>query len=391
MHSFHPRNERTATLLIRGVALGAVLAAIGCASPGPPRAPSLNLPELVRDLTVTRIGNTVELHFTAPSRSTDKLPLRGGKVTGQLCRQLDHQPCLPVPSSKTTVATGGPNGTHNLVTWTDTLPTDLAQGSPRLLTYRVEFFSPAGQSAGASAPAVTAAGSPPPPAGNLHAEGSRLGVVLSWDPSPQPGDILLRREDLAPTPPPQHKPSSTTTKAPPPIVWLGTHPPTDTPAQPNRMLDATALPDTPYRYIAQRRLTIQLGVSSIELRSAPSAPITFTLHETYPPLAPTGLTAVGFFTPTPSTFAIDLVWQPVDNTGLLAGLAGYNIYREPLSPTGEPTAARTRLNTSPVQLPGFHDTTANPTTSYRYSVTAIDAKGNESSAATVLLEPSAAQ
>ena len=303
MHSFHPRNERTATLLIRGVALGAVLAAIGCASPGPPRAPSLNLPELVRDLTVTRIGNTVELHFTAPSRSTDKLPLRGGKVTGQLCRQLDHQPCLPVPSSKTTVATGGPNGTHNLVTWTDTLPTDLAQGSPRLLTYRVEFFSPAGQSAGASAPAATAAGSPPPPAGNLHAEGSRLGVVLSWDPSAQPGDILLRREDLAPT----------------------------------------------------------------------------------------GLTAVGFFTPTPSTFAIDLVWQPVDNTGLLAGLAGYNIYREPLSPTGEPTAARTRLNTSPVQLPGFHDTTANPTTSYRYSVTAIDAKGNESSAATVLLEPSAAQ
>jgi hypothetical protein len=404
MDLFRRSDGRTASLLFRCVALGAALAAVGCASPGPPRAPSLNLPEPVRDLAVTRIGNTVELRFTAPSRSTDKLPLRGGKIAGQLCRQLEHQPCLPVAASKTTVAAANSNAKHNIVTWTDTLPADLLQGSPRLLAYRVEFFSAAGRSAGTSAPAFTATGPPPAPVEDLHAEGSRLGVVLGWNASAQPGDILLQRIDLAPAHPKQNKTSKSPSAATPSIVWLGTHGATDSASQPNRTLDTTALPDTPYRYSAQRRVTLQLGDRSIELRSALSAPVTFILREVYPPLAPTGLTAVGFFANAPSAptgassaFAVDLIWQPVDDTGLLAGLSGYNVYREPINAIGEPaatgnsTAPPTRLNTAPIPLPSFHDTTANPTVRYRYSVTAIDAKGNESPAVTVLLEPSAAQ
>jgi len=44
------------------------------------------------------------------------------------------------------------------------------------------------------------------------------------------------------------------------------------------------------------------------------------------------------------------------------------------------------------QLPldaAFRDETANPTERYRYSVTAIDSKGNESPATTAVLEPDA--
>jgi hypothetical protein len=431
MDLFRRGDGRTASLLFRSATLVATLAAVGCASPGPPRAPSLNLPQPVRDLAVTRMGNTVELRFTAPSRSTDKLPLRGGKVAGQLCRQLEHQPCVPVAASKTTIATtdssskshtnssSNSKDKHDLITWTDTLPADLVQGSPRLLAYRVEFFSPAGRSAGASDPAFTATGPSPAPVEDLHAEGSRLGAVLAWNASAQPGDILLQREDLAPTHPKEHKTSTspgtaspkatkaTSTAAPktssnitaaaPSIVWLGTPDPTSS-ISPNRTLDTTIVPDTPYRYSALRRVTLQLGGHSIELRGVLSAPIPFALHEVYPPLAPTGLTAVGFFAEAPSAsasapsaFAIDLIWQPVDDTGLLAGLAGYNVYREPLNATGEPTAPRTRLNTAPILVPSFHDTTANPTAHYRYSITALDAKDNESPPATVLLEPSAAR
>jgi hypothetical protein len=415
MDLFRRGDGRTASLFFRCIALGCAtlgvaLGAVGCASPGPPRAPSLHLPDPVRDLTVTRIGNTVELRFSAPSRSTDKLPLRSGKVAGQLCRQLEHQPCLPVAASKTTIATAGPNDKHDLITWTDTLPANLAQGSPRLLAYRVEFFSPAGRSAGASAPAFTATGPSPAPVDDLHAEGSRLGVVLGWNATAQPGDVLLQREDLAAAHPKEHKTSSSASAAPPStsatapsIVWLETHEPTGNAPQPNRALDTTTIPDIPYRYSALRRVTLQLGGHSIELRSALSAPVPFILREVYPPPTPTGLTTVGFFSSAPSaaasapsTFAVDLIWQPVDDTGLLAGLAGYNVYREPLNASGEPaatsspTAPRTRLNTTPIPVPSFHDTTANPATRYRYSVTALDAKGNESPAATVLLEPSAA-
>ncbi|WP_216850189.1 hypothetical protein, partial [Granulicella sp. L46] len=68
-------------------------------------------------------------------------------------------------------------------------------------------------------------------------------------------------------------------------------------------------------------------------------------------------------------------------------LAGYNLYRETLNATGEPTAPRTQLNSSPIPQPSFHDATANSTSTYRYSVTAIDANGNQSSATTVILQP----
>ena len=387
MHLLRPADRRATPRSLGYLVLSATLAAIGCASPGPPRAPSLHLPQPVRDLTATRIGNTVELHFTAPSRTTDKLPIRGGRVTGQLCRQLPHQPCLAIASSRASIATANPNGTNNIVTWTDTLPPSLTVGPPQLLAYRVEFFSPLNRSAGPSAPAFTATGPAPAPVENLHAEGTRLGTLLTWNPSPSPGDILLRREDMAP---PKTKPhnnlSSTPSSSQPPILWLQTHL-AGTP-QPSQTLDTTTLPDTPYHYLAQRRRTLQLGASTIDLRSEPTAPIPFILHQIYPPPAPTGLTALGFFTPTtPPTFAVDLIWQPIDDAGLITPLAGYNLYREPLTATGEPAAPRQQLNTTPIPTPAFHDPTASPATPYRYSVTAIDAKSNQSTPATTLLQP----
>ncbi len=156
----------------------------------------------------------------------------------------------------------------------------------------------------------------------------------------------------------------------------------------NRTLDTSASPDVPYRYSAQRRTVLQLTDHAIELRSPLSNPITFTLLGTYPPPTPVGLTAAGYSTGTPSTYAADLVWQPVSETGLITPLAGYNLYREPLSGAGAPTAQRLQLNSSPIPQPSFHDTTANPATAYRYSVTAIDIKGNQGPAATVVLQPS---
>ena len=190
--SDHPRHPRLSSSQARH------LSSTGCASPGPPHAPSLNLPQPVRNLTATRIGNTVELHFTAPANSTDKLPLRGPTLSGQLCRQLPHQPCLPV-SPRTSVPLTNSNDTHNLVTWTDTLPPSLTEGPPQLLTYRVEFFSPANRSAGPSNQAFTASGPAPAPVENFQAEGSRLGIILQW--TPTPGEVILRREDLAPANP----------------------------------------------------------------------------------------------------------------------------------------------------------------------------------------------
>ena len=365
------------------LALSAALTLVGCASPGPPQSPSLKLPQPVRDLTAQRIGNIVEVRFTLPANSTDKLPLRGA-LSGQLCRQLPHQPCLPV-APRASIPLANSNDIHDLVTWTDTLPSNLTEGPPQLLAYRVEFFSPANRSAGPSNQAFTASGPAPAPVANFQAQGSRLGIVLQWTPSPSPGDVILRREDLAP--PKSSSPGHPTTPAPT-VVWLQITDSTTTTAATDRTLDTAALPETPYRYSALRRAKLQLTNHSIELRSTLSIPIEYTLQGIYPPPAPVGLTAAGYSTGTPSTFAVDLIWQPITETGLITPLAGYNLYREQLSATGEPTAPRKQLNSSPIPQPSFHDPTANSASTYRYSVTAIDAKGNQSPTATVTLQPS---
>jgi hypothetical protein len=376
----YPRSGRNSASNLGYLALGAVLSLIGCASPAPPHTPSLKLPQPVHDLTATRLGNTVELHFTAPSNSTDKLPLRGPTLSGQLCRQLPHQPCLPV-APRTSLAVPNSSNAHNLVTWTDILPSSLTENPPQLLSYRVEFFSPTDHSAGPSNQAFTASGPSPAPVENFQAEGSRLGIILQWTPSP--GNVILRREDLAPAKPVRTGHGASPT---PPVEWLQTN---DSNGNEARTLDTAALPDTPYRYIAQRRTTLHLADHSIELRSVLSTPVNFTLQKIYPPTSPIGLTAAAYFSGTPKAFAIDLVWQPVSEAGLITPLAGYAVYREILDPPNQSAASRVQLNTTPILQPAFHDATADPSATYRYSVTAIDAKGNQSPSTTVVLQPSA--
>ncbi len=352
------------------------LFAIGCASPGPPRAPSLNLPQPVSDLAASRTGDNVELRFTLPHLSTDKLPLyephhQRTTLQGHICRELARGRCTDVATINATLTATD----HTPFTWHETLPADLTAGSPRLLRYRVEFLSPHGKSAGLSNPGFVAAGSAPAPVQGLSATGTRAGTLLQWSPSATQGDVLLQRISLAP-------PTAKAGKQNPDL-WLNSN------ASANRTLDSTVTAGEPYRYTAVRRITLTLDGHSIELRSELSAPIDFTLHPVYPPAAPTGLAAAGFTPPDQGAhYAIDLIWQPVSDADssatLAAPLAGYNVYREPLSPSGP----RTRLTATPTPEPSFHDPTPDPTTRYSYSITAIDGNGNESKAATIQVEPS---
>jgi len=405
-----------------GIPLLASLVAFGltgCASPGVPRSPSLNLPAFAADLAATRQGTTVTLRFTVSQRNTDHLPLRGSAVTAKLCRAIDPNAsnlaaCLPIAGLATQSFAPLTAGHATVAELHDTLPPGLTTGPPRLLAYRVEIFNDAGHTAGFSDPAYTAAGAAPPAVTGLSVQGSRLGVVLAWNPAtPDASQVVLRREDLNPKPAelkePAAKPASvakpsisnaksgahgnsqppTATRikedADPNVVWLRTAP-SEAITLPNTVLDAAALPDEPYRYAAERRRSVQLGGRTLELRSDPSTAISFTLHDVYPPPPPTDLTAASFIPPSgSSSLQVDLIWQPVDDPGL----AGYIVYRQPIDTTGTPTGPIARLNKIPIPLPGFHDEipTPPPGSHYRYSVTSVDAKANESAPCSMTLDP----
>lgn len=400
----------------------------GCASPGPPRPPSLFAPRPVTDLAATRLGDGVELRFTVSSLSTDGQPLRAHSLTGALCRQdAEGAPCRPVDAAQTVqpIPVPGPGGAP-AVLWTDTLPPALQSGSPRPIVYRVELKTPTGRSAGFSDPVYTAAGTGPPPVGNFRGEGTRLGVALRWAPVAGVGEILLRRTG----PEKGTSTSRTLQKTPPggevaPLAKArehgrashgGSHP-----VPPKRIsadrgtvllqaapgaaaaaatIDNSIEPGVPYRYTAIRREQVQVGGRTLTLESRPSAEVAITWRDIYPPAAPSGLTALGYDLTAggpqkSSGYAVDLVWEPVED----GQLVGYLIYRQTLdavqgaepvqgqTPAQPAAAAAVQLTPEPVATPGFHDATALLGRRYRYSVVAVGSNGQRSRAITAVVEP----
>jgi hypothetical protein len=205
--------------------------------------------------------------------------------------------------------------------------------------------------------------------------------VLRWTPETQvSGEVLVTREALNPAPKKKEPKSASARKShsalpasmgqpkDESLVWLHA---ADGASSGDRggMIDSTAIADEPYRYTAVRSRSVTIDAQKLEMRSAPSA-VTITLRDVFPPAIPQGLIAAGFPVEGSDSIAVDLVWQPNTETDL----AGYNVYRQ----AGD--GAVVKLTAKPVALPGFHDATAAHGVSYRYTVTAVDAKGNESAA-----------
>jgi hypothetical protein len=148
-------------------------------------------------------------------------------------------------------------------------------------------------------------------------------------------------------------------------------------------LDTSALANEPYKYAAERVRSVDAGGHVLEMHSGESPLVAFTLRDTYPPPPPTDLSVAGFTQGEGAavTYSVDLIWQPVDD----ANLAGYLVYRQALDGQGNATGERVKLTQEPLALPAFHDATTDAKQGYRYSVTAVDPKGNESAAATATL------
>jgi hypothetical protein len=368
----------------------------GCASPGPPRPPSLNLPEVVKDLSAERVGDVVHLHWTTPEMTTDRIDVKGA-MTAEICRVTMSAPasqtaCTPI--TRLTVQSGPTQGA-------EALPQVLTVDPPALLAYRVQLFNVHGRSAGLSPEAFAAAGAAPPAVEQLRATPTREGAMLEWHQKSTSAVVELDRLPVGPdgvvVEPPQRKPAAkssskatikgptashpkpASSSGPKPLQMTATAPVEvrlRTPIQPDDTggtIDHTAQAGETYRYTAQRVRSVSVGGHALELRSAVSSSATVAMRDTFPPHTPSGLEAV----PGGATAAdrsIDLSWTPDTD----ADLAGYIVYRQEVDERSVVAGTATRLNITPVAGPAYRDQTAIAGHRYAYRVTAVDTAGNES-------------
>lgn len=358
--------------------LGLAIAALasGCASPGPPRPPSLQLPEQVTNLSAQRIGDAVELRWTSPASTTDGIPIKGS-LTAVICREDAPQPSNsaqgPGPACPETSRLATKPGP---AVFADPLSPDLLRDPVRPLTYHVSILNAAGHSAGLSNPAATVAGQAPAAIGNLRLSATRDGALIQWQPESSNTASTLT-VDLVRT-----APIAATIAKPKAGLHLSGEPATSASpihfstgpvaADPGGTLDRTARRGETYTYTAQRirlaALTDPETHHRLDLRSVFSPPATVLVRDVFPPATPAGLAAVAF--DAASAPVIDLSWEPVPDSDAM----GYLVYRRDLTAGG----ASIRITAAPTIGPAFRDLAVLRDHAYAYAVTAVDAAGNES-------------
>jgi hypothetical protein len=342
-------------LLALSLALLLAPTMMGCGTPGAPLPPSLNLPTPVLNLSAIRIGNSVRLSWSMPTRTTDKVVLRH-PIAVQVCRAVESGPCANVASL--TVKPGGA-GEH-----ADPLPANLTQGPGRLLRYEVALLNHADKSAGPSNMAYSATGSSPAAVSGLTGQVRRDGVLLNWHPATElERSILFRIERLQLTAADQAPKSALAPIAPAAAQTLVVH--SKDGVDPGHALDTSALFNQQYRYVLERVATLVLSGQSVEVQGLPSEAVVITTTDVFPPTVPQGLVAVA----DAAAGAIDLSWSPDSDSDL----AAYRVYRRDIHTEGTPQ----RISSVPAGT-SFRDTEAQPEHAYAYSVSAADQSGNES-------------
>jgi len=357
--------------------LAAPLMLAACATMGPPKPPSLELPKPPTDLRATRKGDKVTLTWTAPTLTTDRETIRSLGPT-RICRGAGPElaQCGTPVGEAAALPVGASGGKKRTPTYTDTLNPDHEQTSPPFVTYAVEVLNQDGRGAGLSNRVRIVSAPVLPPLQNPAAEVTGQGVRITWEPpsgiQSSPGRRYLfriyRRQQGSTTADKiadldlQHcgGASSSAATLPP----TGDQPPEACPAS---FLDQTFEWEKTYLYHGTVVTVItETGGREAEVEGDDTAEIKIFADDIFPPAVPSGLQVV-FSGPGQQPF-IDLIWAPVADVDL----DGYNVYRH------EEEAAPARVNAQPVKTPAYRDTNVVSGKTYWYSVSAVDVRGNES-------------
>jgi hypothetical protein len=358
--------------LIASTALCLLLAS--CAQLGPPLPPSLELPRPPTDLRASRKGNRVTLNWSEPTLTTDRQSVRYIGPT-LICRSLDPEitacgspaamlpapPAVPQkPKSSRGPAQKSDSQHAPLQTYTDTLLAALQRQDPSAeVTYAVEVLNRNARGAGLSNRVHVPAIMTLPPPGDLSAELTGDGGVLTWTSAGESLNVpglqlryrIYRRDEST---------SKDTIAGEVPVGERG----------PEHFTDSSFEWEKTYLYRITAVSIVKRPDSEVQVEGDDTPPVRVVAHDVFPPSVPVGLQAA--YSGEGQKPFIDLIWAPVTN----ADLAGYNIYRAEAH--GATVGQMIRLNSDLVKSPSYRDSAVASGKTYTYSVSAVDVRGNES-------------
>jgi hypothetical protein len=331
-----------------------------CAQTGPPLPPSLELPKPPSDLRASRKGDHVILTWSEPTLTTDR---QGVRYIGPtlVCRSSESEittctnqvailPAPTAPMPKPGASRPAPQ------TYTDTLPASLQQPDPSAeVTYAVEVLNRNARGGGVSNRVHVPAIATLPPPSDLATELTDAGVVLTWTSVPESANSagVQRRYRI------YRRDESSGKDAVAGELPLGA-------PNPVHFTDSGFAWEQNYLYRVTTVSIVKRSDSEVQVEGDDTSPVRVVAHDVFPPSVPAGLQAA--FSGEGQKPFIDLVWAPVTN----ADLAGYNVYRS------EASEAPIKVNSELVKSPSYRDNAVASGKTYTYSVSSVDARGNES-------------
>lgn len=340
------------------IVVGACLLLASCAQTGPPLPPSLELPRPPADLRASRKGNAVTLIWSEPTLTTDRQSVRSLGPT-RICRTTEAEMTeCGSPAGEVAAPHESPSPAAQVKrqTFTDSLPLTVQEQIPAGdVTYAVEVLNRDWRGAGLSNRVHVPAAPTFPPPENPALELTGDGVVVTWTSAGETTSAfgvqhryrIYRREESSGK-----------------DVVAGEMPAGE--AGPARFVDSSFEWEKSYLYRITAVSIVTRPGSEAQVEGEDSSALRVVAHDVFPPAVPAGLQAVT--SGEGQKRFVDLIWAPVTN----ADLAGYNIYRR------DATGAAARVNSELVKSSAYRDSAVAAGTTYVYSVSAVDLRGNES-------------
>ena len=313
---------------------------LSCGSISEPLPPLLHIPERAEALTALQTTEGIVLEWTPPGRTTEAMPLRHSLTFAihQLALDRPDENISPQRferEGREVASLEGPDPRDPAASDRLRLTLDLPQPPENSFAYGVRALGRRGRSLGFSNLAIIEVVEGPGQPGRPTLTPGAEGILVEWAAADRATSYrVLRGSDPAAE-----------------LTQVGV-------ADKTQFFDTQFAWDTSYVYRVRSLRRTFTGAAEGPL--SPAAEV--VAEDIFPPIPPRELRAVATET------SVELSWRPNEEPDL----AGYRLYRA--EGTGELPAETGKLLTTP----GATNRAVERGRAYRYAVTAIDQKGNES-------------